>query len=373
MEYNVEKVKSIFIAKGYIPLFESYKNSKQKLDFINKDGYKGCISLNKINDIDKCLYFAVFNPFVLYNINRYCEINDLRCRIYDNQEYGGIDCHLKARCLVCGKDFYTTWHTIRSKRHNKYRKCCKECSNYFTHKNDMKKYDINTVNQIFSDHGLTLLEKNYIDNKTKMACMSKDGYKGILSLHGLLAGNGFNIFDKSNPFSLENVNTFLKNNNAKTTILSTVYKRNNSIYEFKCGCGKIFKRSINSIVYNGALYCSDCSRAKKSKYHLSVKKYLKDNKIKYIEEKRFEKCKDKNCLPFDFYLPNYNTCIEVQGEQHYIPKSVFGGTEAFQVRIKHDAIKEKFCEDNNIKLIKIKYDKFYNNSYIHILDETLFK
>ena len=373
MEYDTEKVEKIFKSKGYIPLFESYKNNKQKLDFINKEGYKGCISLNKIKNIEKYLYFAVFNPFTIYNINHYCELNDLECRIYDNQEYKGTDFYLKAKCLVCGNDFYTTWHIISSKRYNKYRKCCKECSNYLTHKNDMKKYDINTVSKIFLNYDLTLLEKNYKDNKTKMLCMDNNGYTGKISLHQLLSGNKFNVFDKSNPFSLENVNIFLKNNNVKTSILSTIYKGNNNSYDFKCECGKVFKRSINSMVYNNALYCSDCSKLKKSKYHLSVREYLEKNKIKYVEEKRFKNCKDKNCLPFDFYLPDYNMCIEVQGEQHYIPKSIFGGMERLKITISHDIIKNFFCRSNNIGLIKIDYNNFHVNSYIYILNKALLK
>jgi len=33
-------------------------------------------------------------------------------------------------------------------------------------------------------------------------------------------------------------------------------------------------------------------------------------KIKYINQKRFKKCKNKLPLPFDFYLPDLNICIE---------------------------------------------------------------
>ena len=59
MKYNTEIVKEIFMNKGYKPLFTQYHNSMEKLDFMNKDGYKGSISLNKINNIDNYLYFSV--------------------------------------------------------------------------------------------------------------------------------------------------------------------------------------------------------------------------------------------------------------------------------------------------------------------------
>ena len=31
------------------------------------------------------------------------------------------------------------------------------------------------------------------------------------------------------------------------------------------------------------------------------------------------------CLPFDFYLPEYNICIEYDGIQHFIPKEKWIG------------------------------------------------
>ena len=40
-------------------------------------------------------------------------------------------------------------------------------------------------------------------------------------------------------------------------------------------------------------------------------------------------CKNIKTLPFDFYLPDYNTCIEFHGVQHYKPIPYFGGEENF--------------------------------------------
>ena len=370
MKYNTEIVKEIFMNKGYKPLFTQYHNSMEKLDFMNEDGYKGSISLNKINNIDNYLYFSVFNPFTIENINLYCEKNNLLCRIYD-QEYKGNDNYLKSKCLVCKKDFYTTWHIIASKRYNKYRKCCKECSNKFIHDNDMKKYNIEDVKEILLKYGLKLLNNEYINNSTRMNCIDKLGYKGKVSLHQLLNGVKFCKFHKANPYSIYNVNVYLKNKNVGTIILDNEYKGNRYLYNFKCECGRKFLRSIDSVVYNNSLYCSECVKWRKSTYHLKVKDYLENNKIKYIEEKTFEKCKDKNYLPFDFYLPDYNVCIEVQGEQHYMAKDCFGGIEGFKKTASHDIMKAYFCRNNNLKLIIIKYDNFFNNNYIDILNTLL--
>ena len=46
-----------------------------------------------------------------------------------------------------------------------------------------------------------------------------------------------------------------------------------------------------------------------------------NNNIEFKKEKKFKDCKDKYQLPFDFYLPQYNLCIEFDGEQHFNPSS----------------------------------------------------
>lgn len=98
--------------------------------------------------------------------------------------------------------------------------------------------------------------------------------------------------------------------------------------------------------------CPICS---KSKGEIEIANILDENNIRYEREKRFKDCRDKKPLPFDFYLPDYNICIEYDGMQHYKPIKYFGGEKQFLYRINHDDIKTKYCEDNNIILIRISY------------------
>lgn len=81
---------------------------------------------------------------------------------------------------------------------------------------------------------------------------------------------------------------------------------------------------------------------------------------KFVYQKRFDDCCDKRVLPFDFYIPSTNTCIEYQGRQHYMPVKVFGDEKDFELRKKHDEIKKKYCKDNNINFLEIPYTEFKN-------------
>lgn len=71
-------------------------------------------------------------------------------------------------------------------------------------------------------------------------------------------------------------------------------------------------------------------------------------------QKRFPDCRTKVCLPFDFYIPEYNLIIEADGNQHYSASRKTWGTRVFET----DAIKNEYCKANGIQLLRIRYRKF---------------
>lgn len=115
--------------------------------------------------------------------------------------------------------------------------------------------------------------------------------------------------------------------------------------------GSFNKKPLNHIVGK-----EGCPKCKMSQYELIVLEWLKINKIQYICQKKFDDCVYKKKLKFDFYLPEKNTCIEVDGIHHRIPISFFGGSKEFLRLIEKDEIKDKYCADNKINLIRINTD-----------------
>jgi hypothetical protein len=91
-----------------------------------------------------------------------------------------------------------------------------------------------------------------------------------------------------------------------------------------------------------------------------VRLFLEKHNVKYKQYHRIKKCFSVlrgKCytLPFDFYLPKTNVLIEYDGEQHYKPVSIWGGEEGFKRQKMLDGIKDDFCRNNNIKLVRIPY------------------
>lgn len=107
---------------------------------------------------------------------------------------------------------------------------------------------------------------------------------------------------------------------------------------------------------------SGCPVCKESNGERKVRQWLEKNDIEYIYQKVFLDCKDVKPLPFDFYLPDYNMCIEYDGQQHFIPvnfntKKVDNESlqKQFELIKNHDKIKNNYCKINNIKLLRISY------------------
>jgi hypothetical protein len=92
-----------------------------------------------------------------------------------------------------------------------------------------------------------------------------------------------------------------------------------------------------------------------SKGEQSIFMWLKEHNIDFIEQKKFLECKNKKELPFDFYLTEYNICIEFDGNMHFEAINYFGGKKRFEkIRI-NDKIKDNYCKNKNIRLLRIPY------------------
>jgi hypothetical protein len=121
-------------------------------------------------------------------------------------------------------------------------------------------------------------------------------------------------------------------------------------------CGTTFKKIAAHITDGNG--CTKC-HLKSSKGESRIIDFLYDNDILYQHEYMFDDCKGtKRRLPFDFYIPAFNTCIEFDGEQHYREVKWWGGKEQFDKLRKNDAIKTAYCKDNNIKLLRIPHTDF---------------
>lgn len=116
-------------------------------------------------------------------------------------------------------------------------------------------------------------------------------------------------------------------------------------------CNNIYEVRPNDFLNNE----NRCPYCKISKGERRIKEWLDSNNIIYESHFRgFVDCKYKRTLEFDFYLKDLNVCIEYDGKQHF-EESWYGNLDIQQ---KRDKIKDKYCKENNIKLIRISYNDY---------------
>jgi len=152
--------------------------------------------------------------------------------------------------------------------------------------------------------------------------------------------------------------------------LITEYNNNKTKLPIKCNsCNYVFlKVAVDHLVNKQG--CPICSNHE-SKGEKLVRCFLTDNTINFIKQKRFDECRFKNTLPFDFYLPEHNICIEYDGIQHFEAIEYFCGIVALEEAQKNDNIKNNYCEENNIKLIRIKYTDNVEEKLLNSLESVL--
>lgn len=198
----------------------------------------------------------------------------------------------------------------------------------------------------------------------------KDGYLYFSTFDAYRNSNETPLkFLKSNPYTIRNIRRYIYINDIKTKLISTVYQNNESYMTFLCPqCNKKYKATLGSFIHNNQTRCKKCSGSK-SYYEYLICDLLDANKIEYKEQHTFSKCRNKKALRFDFYLTQYNACIEADGIAHFKPVNFGGKSDSdaqreFQERVKLDAIKNDYCTSNNIPLLRIPYGDFVSKTYI---------
>lgn len=133
--------------------------------------------------------------------------------------------------------------------------------------------------------------------------------------------------------------------------------------EFKClihGC--TFYTQPRTFLYKNGKGCPECSQ---SAGESKMMRILRNLGFSITPQYSFDDCSDIRKLRFDGYDKDNNIAFEYQGEQHYRPVDFTGkdkdlALKSYESGIRRDKIKEDYCRNNNIPLIKIPYWEFNN-------------
>ena len=154
---------------------------------------------------------------------------------------------------------------------------------------------------------------------------------------------------------------------------------NNSRTFWRCSCECGNKSDVLGLLLTGGLVKS-CGCLGKSHSERNMADFLSKYNFEY--ETQYSFCDlfgvNNGLLKFDFAVfsnTNLSFLIELDGEQHYKPIPFFGGIDKYKIDIKNDSLKNKYCDDNNIPLIRInvsnlKTDKMFLDEYYEVFTEN---
>ena len=439
VKWDIDKARQLFKDKELILDETNYINCTTRMKCHDKNGYYYYTTIDNLQTNKQPQKFHQQNPYTLFNLKNYIKENNCNSEIIST-EYIGSKSKIKLKC-ECGTIFETACSELvkgkkycnycaKSKRYDGkidytkiiYDECVRKnyilktdyihrsnspfryiCKKHINKDEQISNYDrfINMkqgckycgierrgikhrksedyYRQLAEEAGFEYISVDYNERKNgakkanlHLIC-KKHRDKGIqlLDLNNLKNNKNGCIYCNGQGKTLE---SFQQELNEKNLNIKILMFNNYSDIDVECSkCGYQWNTYGTNLL--GGHACPIC---KASTGERKVEWFLKKYKYKYIAQYSYNNCRDILPLPFDFYLPEYNILIEIDGEQHYRPIS-FGCKDKdkildnFYKQLNHDKIKNEYCKRNNIPLIRIPYYEIQDDNLEYFLFDMLKK
>lgn len=132
------------------------------------------------------------------------------------------------------------------------------------------------------------------------------------------------------------------------------YHSNVKLIHNKSGCKHIYYVKPSNF-YSG----TRCPKCNESKGESEIGEVLTRKGVLFKRQYTFADCRNKYPLPFDFAIfdthDELSFLIEYDGVQHFEPIEFFGSNKYFEETKVNDNIKNRYCQDKGIPLIRIPY------------------
>lgn len=341
---------------------EKYINSKEKISCLHTTcGNHWKVSpnnfLSKNSRCPKCRYEKMAKRNTKTNEEFVEEVDRV-----SNGEYTPLDKYtnglqkIKMRHNVCGAIWSVRPITFTSQGQR-----CPLCTSEKTAKRFRKStLEYRSEVEDLTDGEYEVLDKYGNNNKIKIkhrhvVC----GHEYYVRPHDFLAGNRC-PFCFGTPLKSKNdfVSDVFKIHGDEYTVKGEYIDNMTKIEVSHNKCGLKYEVTPNSILSGSG--CPSCNK-NKSKGEEMVSRVLKDMGVSYTEQYSIEDLKNKNNLRFDFavfFEKRGKLLIEYDGVQHFKPIEYFGGEKNLEYQRVNDGIKNKYCEENKIELLRIPYWEF---------------
>ena len=277
----------------------------------------------------------------------------------------------EAQCVYCGKKIVLRSDNLCNNTHTQ---CvCQRTGNpdYQTIKLIGRKFGELTVLEMEEEsknHTFYPCRKNH---HSKWICVCSCGNKTVVSQTHLITGHTKTCGSAKNHLYGKYVNNLV---GQRFGLLQVIQRAENVVYKgipyvawkCKCDCGNT-TIVISSNLKNGSTKSCGCIN---SQGEGMIQKYCTQYNILHEKQYRFEDCRDRYPLPFDFAFFDCHKrpilLLEYDGIQHFFPQRWSNNTTYDEMMIefhqlqRRDMIKTEYCKNNGITLLRIPYTQLNN-------------
>lgn len=307
--------------KKLIVLDENYdENVNLKLNCIDEDGYKYCISWESLRHTKNLMKFISSNPHTIENIKLWLIKNNIGYELMSDKY---IDNNSKLIFKCCNGDiFETTWSHFYNSGSR-----CPICAIENRKYNKINFKEIK--DELYKKYGYKIIGGEYEDSKSKFDIIDDDGYKYYATIASIKR-KGLRKISSHNKYTIDNIKLWLELNKKPFVLLSDIYINNSTKLKFMC-------TDKHHIVYMSwvdmftSKVCPKCYHAYEG--YDGFVKYLKENfgdEYDIIGEwngsQNKTTFKHNKCgtifekAPNSFvqgHRCNNNICCHARGEKHY--------------------------------------------------------
>jgi len=299
-----------------------------------------------------------------YNINKNIKIL--------STEYINAKEHLICECLIDHHIWSVNWSNLSQGRG------CPKCAK----REKMSIEDAKSKLKIINPN-IEIISKTYVNAHKKLKCRCLiDGNVWSVTWGDLSQGAGCKIcgtksMKEIQSLSIDEIKERNKTINSNVEIVSDTYVNNREKLKCKCLiCNKFFNKNWAKLSQGHG-----CPKCKLSIAEKQIDQQLIDDNYHYTSQYRIKDCRNKNPLPFDFAIFEdkektiLKCLIEYDGIQHYrevsFTNNKIKSMENFLKTQKHDGIKNNYCANNKIPLLRIPY--WEKDNIKDIIDNFLLK
>ena len=261
-------------------------------------------------------------------------------------EYKNSSTPVLVRHNVCGYEYRTCSGNLTKENPTK----CPKCAGNLKKTTEQFKKE---VFELVGDEYKVLSE--YKNNETKILmihndCGNRYGVRPGSFLRGTRCPKCFGSFRKTTEQFKSEVFELTGN---EYEVLGEYTNTATKIKMIHNECGN--KYMVAPASFLGGSRCPFC---RSSKGEIAIRDFLNKYHIDFEREFTFEDCVHINKLKFDFAIfkdGELILLIEFDGIQHFEPIRAFGGEDGFKETQIRDSIKNEYCKENKIPLIRIPY------------------